>query len=1047
MRGVVRFTVAQTVLLNIVFVLLVGLGTAALMSVPVERYPGVQFGKCTIQAFYPGASPEEVQALVTRKIEEAIEDVDNIEYIRATSEREYSRILVKFIDDTDYDQGFDDLRLAVFSAQRELPATVDAPQLDNIETSDVYPVVTVNLRGDRKNRALVLMAEDLESQFRQIPGVRQVNLWGEYEPEFHILLAKDALIRHGITFDQVSKALQEANINLPAGDLTGPEGEWVMVVDERFRSRDQIAAVVVRHDASGDSIRVGDLLHDAYMTHREPNIMTSVNGDESVSLQIIKQPTGNALDIMSQVKQVLSAAEETLNKEGVEAVLTWDSTVEINDALFTLGWNLFIGVVLVSLLIWFFMGIRNAGLTVIGIPFAFLVTMIFLELTGNSLNEITLFSFVLISGIVVDDAIVVVENIYRHFQAGKKPVEAVVDGTAEVFLPVLSVTLTSIAAFLPMLLMTGYTGDFFAQIPKAVSFALAASVLECLFILPIHFLEFGPRPDRQSAKPPRDSLAPLRPWLTKFIHTGLRHRFLYLGAVALMVLITTFMAGASILGKMPILRVKFFPEDYNRYLVDIKTPPGTPLEATSSLLRSMSETLSGHGPAMTDSVVASAGYWINEDWNAEFGRNIGQLVVTLPPQRLRRFADYPTNDPLAHLAWVREALAGYQEEGLYLAVRPLQDGPPTGKDINVRTLSKDRDRAQDLAREIENFLQTDTDLNEEIIELNNHIGDTNQVFRFHVREDKAAEWGVSPAAVAGLTAAAVNGRYIGAFRERDEEMDIKLRIAGLDSPEDALAVPLIEHPQGAISLGDLNDTSISRESASLDRFQGLPSVALSANLREGSSLSPAVVVDRVRTFYRGIQDQYAGVTISFAGEFDDTRRSFASLGKAFVVSLFIIYLILATQFRSYVQPFLVLSAIPFAFIGVVLGIFLTRSLLTINSLIAMVGVAGIVVNDALVLIEFINKRYRETGDRLKAIHEASQIRLRPILLTTVTTTLAFLPMALGIPSYSIVWGSMASTFVTGLCTATFLTLVIIPILWDLIIRIQERIKARKRAAT
>ncbi|MGB5835049.1 MAG: efflux RND transporter permease subunit, partial [Thiohalocapsa sp.] len=297
-------------------------------------------------------------------------------------------------------------------------------------------------------------------------------------------------------------------------------------------------------------------------------------------------------------------------------------------------------------------------------------------------------------------------------------------------------------------------------------------------------------------------------------------------------------------------------------------------------------------------------------------------------------------------------------------------------------------------------------------------------------------------------AAVLDGRFIGDYRLSDAEVDIKLGIdpAFLSSPERALEIPLLEHPSGPVRLGDIVRPVPEIQPSELTRYRGNRSRSITANIRPGAPISAASVVAWARAHQLDLRERYPAASLIFGGEFEETQRSFQSLTQAFGLALILIYLILAAQFRSYLQPLIVLAAVVFSIIGVVFGKLVTQSLFTINSFIAVVGVTGVVVNDSLVLIDFINRLYRAGLSRADAIRQGLAIRLRPIVLTTLTTTLGLLPMALGVPRYSIVWGSMASTFVTGLATATLLTLFIVPVGWDLIAEAQERRVARRRAA-
>ncbi len=1054
MRALVRFTLAQHVLLNLVFTGLIVAGAYALLTSPVERYPVVNFGKVFITTYYPGASPQDVEALVTRKIEDAIEDVEDVEFVRASSHRERSRVVVKFVDDADYDALYDELRFKVLSVLGELPEDVDPPQFNMITVDDWLPVVSVNLAGDRGNRALTLMAEEMKVPLSQIPGVKEVKLQGEHTREFHVTLDPARMAARGVTFDQAAAALADANRILPAGDFTDPSGEYVVQVDERFRSREQVVKAIIRRDADGSFVTVGDVAADARLSYRDPHVISSVNGRDCVTLQIVKTAESNALDIAQEVDRVVEEFTPVLAREGVEPVLTQDSTTYIRDAMHTLGWNLVVGVTLVALVIWYFMGWRNAGLTVAGIPFSFLTTMVFMHATGNSLNEITLFSFVLVSGIIVDDAIVVVENIFRHVQEGKKLREAVIDGAAEVVVPVISATATTVAAFLPMLIMTGSTGEFFALIPKAVSFALAASLFECMFLVPIHFLDWGPRNGEAARRDELQENAGMRATRAvadRLVRFTTRHRIASSVAVMLLFAAAIVIMGLSVSGRARLVPVKFYPDDYHLYYVTLEGPAPTPIGEVSRRLKAVSRLVMEDGPGMARSAQAYAGFYVNEDYENIFGHNVGTVIVTLPVAEDQRFADYPVNDPAAHLERMRQRIAErFATDGFTVKLRPEKDGPPAGKDVNVRVVGADTERVSALAADIMEFIRASEDLGPNLEQVEDDRGRPNRIFRMEVRERRAAELGITAGQAAALAGAVLDGRYLGKYRVEDEEVDLKLLVdkASLAAPQDALRTPVLEHPEGPVRLDDVVRPRLFTEPGQLNRYEGQRSVTITANIKSGAPLSSPGAVKAIRDHYQAVRAKFPGAGIAFGGEFEDTRRSYTSLTYAFAIAVLLIYAILATQFQSYTQPAIILSSIVFSVIGIVYGKMLTQTLFTINSFIATVGVAGVVVNDAIVLVDFINARYRAGMPRREAILDAVRVRLRPILLTTVTTVLGLLPMAVGFPRYSLVWGTMASTFVTGLVTATVLNICVVPVQWELLMGAKERLarrKARKEA--
>ncbi|MCU7923983.1 MAG: efflux RND transporter permease subunit [Candidatus Thiodiazotropha sp. (ex Dulcina madagascariensis)] len=1045
MHEIVAFSLKQRVFYNLMFVVLIVVGFISLFALPAERYPNFGFGEVIISTVYPGASPVEVESLVTRKIEEALEKVDDVEWINSTSFSGRSNVRLKFVDDTDYDTLYNEVRFEVLNIISELPEGVDPPQLLNAKVQDWLPVISINLVGDHGNRALALMGEEIKTRLLRVPHVQQVDFSGKQTQEFHIYLDPRKLRELGVSFDQVAQVLTGANLSIPAGKYTNQSGEYLIKLDERYHSLEQVQNTVVRRDADGSLLRIEDLTTHLGMGYRDPIVIASVNGKPSLGLKVIKSDQGNAMEIRDQVMAVIDEFRPSLQAQGVEVVLTQDSTVYIKDGLTTLGMNMLVGIFLVSLIIWYFMGIRNAGLVTVGIPFSFMITMLIMYLTGNSLNEITLFSFVLVTGIVVDDAIVVTENIYRHVQEGKSLREAIINGTAEVAMPVISATMTTVAAFLPMLIMTGSTGQFFALVPKAVTFAIVASLVECLLILPIHYLDFGPRQQTAVTLLDRDNamMRVARMFTDWLLNLTLRFRLLSVMAVSLLFVVSVMIIALSASGKVPLIRIQFFPDDYKLYYVDVVGPSNIPIDEVNERVKRIAETVMEDGPGMAGAAAGLAGMYFNEDYEPVYGNNHGSVMVTMPAAEDQTF-----DSPLAHLERMREKLKPiYETDGYSLHVHPQNDGPPSGKDINVRIVGADVEAVSGLARELLAFMRQSSAIGPNLIGLNDDRGLPKRVFRLQVEQSRVAEFGLENSQVARLASSVLDGRYIGKFRHIDEEVDLKLRIdpQALKEPESALYIPVVEDAGRPVYLADLVSVQTYNEAGEIKRYQGQRAISLKADIREGAPTSTPAVVNAVREYYETIRDRYPGATVTFGGEHEDTQRSFESLAYAFIIAVLVMYVILATQFQSYLQPLIILSAIVFALIGVVFGKLVTQSLFTVNSFIAVIGVAGVVVNDALVLIDFINKRYRGGMSRREAIVEGVHIRLRPILLTTLTTSLGLLPMAIGFPSYSLVWGTMASTFVTGLATATALTLFIIPVLWDLLQGMQERLDARRRS--
>ena len=1073
MKAVVKLAIRQAVFFNVAFVILVVAGGFSVFTTPLENMPLVDMGEVFVQTVYFGASADDVEKLVTTKVEDALDGLENIEYVQSYSYRNFSSVKVKFIDDSDYEALYDDLRFRVLNIKDELPAGADEPGFLYIDTHAWMPVVVVNISGQMPQRSLKLYAEELRTRLVTIADVRNAQIEGEFEEEFHVAADPVKLRRYGVTFQQLADAIRSANTKIPTGRFRQNDTEFMLDAGRRFDSQQAVLNTIVRRDGDGNFIRVGDLVSSARLSHRDPTLIPSVNGENTIRVVITKEQSGNSVSISREVKQIARDFEALHSRDGLKIVFTNDSTIEINDSLKTLGGNLILGMSLVLGILWMSLGFRNAMLTAIGIPFSFLCTIIIMKATGVSLNTISLFAFVLVTGIMVDDAVIIVENIYRHFEMGKPVKLAVIDGTAEVMLPVISAALTTILAFLPMLLMTGTTGEFFSYIPKTVTFALIASLIEALFILPIHFLDWGPKkpPSGKSVAAADDPFHHLRSgafgllWrlYRRFLETLLDHKLITFAVLTVIFLSSLAVLVLSATGILPLIKVKFFPGNYFRYHVTVVNPVGTPIEQTDAVVRDLSRLIMSLGEGQAQSASGSAGFYEDQDYVRHTGSNFGQIVVTLPEQKYQRFPENPQNDPLKHLEYIRQKIKQHISDSYrdmrftpLLNVFEESDGPPTGKAVNIRVTGTDLESALAASEAILQFMRTEEELSDLIGVTNNRSGD-HRTFKFTPRQEAVYEYNLLPGDVTALVAGALYGVYVGDYRISDEEVDLLVRAArnenpgeigsdGFAVPTDVLDLPVIEDATGPILLRDLVDVTVGLDPNVRTRYNGKPTVTITADIRPGSPLSPVRVQNLVKRDFAESDSRFAGVSLSFGGEFESTSKSYRSLTFAFFIALLGIYLVLSSQFKDYIQPLIIISAVPFALIGVVIGLFVTRTEFTVGSFLAIVGLAGISVNDALLLIDFMNVRLREGRELRHAVIEACGARMRPVLITTITTTLGLLPMAIGIPNRSISWAPMATAFVAGLSSATVLTLLITPANYEMFEQFKTWLR-RKRANT
>ena len=1112
MKSLIRFGIEQGVLVNTVFVgLIIFSAVLAVPNISIDRYPNIQFGEVQVSTVYPGASPDEVERLVTDVIEESLRGMEQIEFVRSTSIERLSHIHVKFEDDTDYDRLYDELRFRVLGVQNQLPVVNGdrlLPVFDEQDVDEWLPVIQVNLVAKNKDtplsvRSLTLLAKDLRVRLQQIDGVKEVMLLGNDPEQFVIALDPERLEHHRVTMRDVVSALRSSGMAPPAGSVDTTEGERLIRVDTRYRSRQGILNTVIRRDGDGNLITVADIVD-----HRETGInsirgavFSSVNGLDTVACRVLKHNTANVIEIKEQIDNVVNEflhANETMN---VQAVMTLDSSIKIRDGLGVLVDSLMLSVIFVMLLLFLFMatvnrsitatglilgivaalivgtvqdgwvrGIaiavltifvfwscRTAVLTVSGIVFSFLVSLLIFYFAKQSINEISLLGFVIVSGIVVDDAIVVIENIQRHREEGQTLIAAVVDGAAEVFWPIVSATLTTIAAFLPMLLMTGSTGDFFALVPISVTSALGISLFECLFILPLHVVELerilgrdrtevGSKVESSEAPSDQKMMGRLSRKYDRMLRWTVGHPLTTIGVSVLLFFLAVLVLVAPYLGLPPILKLVFFPDDTSIVTVTVRMPPDTPLRQTDSTIRRIARDLISRGPEEVRNVDGSAGMIVDLTYNPVWSNQYGFLTVELPSRDQRSF-----RDPKEFISRLRSDLeAKFERDGIDIEVTAAQDGPPVGQPVNVRVTGIEDEAVLEMTEDLIQFLREKAKPGgslDGVIDLAHDRTLFSTVVSFTPTRQRVSLYGLRDQETQQFIADALDGAYVGDFRRVDSDIPIRVRLAKstVKDPLDLLSVPITNDSTGrVVRFNDIGKLTVMREPATLIKRDFQRTITITGNIREESRIGSANVVAVVSKWIKQNAANYPGVTIGFGGEAESTAKSYRSLFTAFAVSILLIYTILASQFRSYIQPFLIMSNIIFSFTGVVLAMAIfglaaqalpngwvrdERSYFTVQGFIAIVGLTGLVVNDAIVLINFINKRIEEGLSLNDAILTAGHQRMRPIVMTTATTIAGLLPMAIGIPDFSITWGPFATCFIAGLFVSTSMTLLVVPVLY------------------
>ena len=1035
-----KFSVDQAIFVNLLFLVFLAAGLVVYFLLPVDVYPDLSLDEAWIQTTYAGASPEIVEQDITEPIEKELKNIPGVARITSNSVANFSHIFVKFsedLDPIDYEAAFQEVRNRLDRVPA-LPSGAEEPLLTRLTVGELWPIVQVVIadEGYGDERVIREVTRNLARKLEDIPGISKIKEIGLRDREIHILVDKYALEQYQVSLSEVAGILTNSNRDLPGGTVQTSSEEFAVIAAGQPATPEEIGRTIIRQSPTGDHVYVDDIATIQEDYERRITISRYM-GKKCGFLYVAKKRHADSITVRNAVDEAIARYRETSLPQGVSVSLFADSTLMISSRLGVLKKNLGIGLVLVFCVLWMIIGVRNSILAVVGIPFSFLCAFIFMWFIDVSINAVSVFALVLISGMIVDDAIVVLENIYRHVQEGRPIREAVIEGTNQVILPVVTSALTTVAAFLPLLLMTGMIGRFFSIIPKTVTVTLLASLFECLVILPNHYLHWGPRrkkidsgaagfsPRGLSQSAPFSPLRRSGSWIARtlqfylqVVEQAMARRYLCLSVLAALAL-------CAYQGQRT-LAIELFPSDFPTLVTTYSVAPGASLEQTDEVSQKMMHVFGdlaekGYAKAYSSTV----GFQVTEDNELRFRPNLVQIITEL---RQRGNQDY---DPERVIDETRRRLSDFVRDNPQLNIENLtvwaiQDGPPIGKPVAIRIEHPDYEVAKQVAGRIEDRLRRMVG----VFDIGDNLDMGQRELRISLKEAEASEFGLTFADVFRTLAGANDGFIVGTFNDLAyaEDLDIRLKYQEqFRSNEDQLLNVNIKSPttQALLSLSQVAHLQYRQGYANHYRHNGKRAVLVTADVD-----STAINADRVNRIIMAdlaeLDARDDQLTIVAEGQFMETRESFRSLMWSGLVAVALMYLILAAQFNSYLQPLIVLSSLVFGTIGMVMGLVVNNYPLSVITGIAMVGLFGIMVNDAILLVSFINGERARGAPVHQAVIYACKIRLRPIMLTTVTTVIGLLPMAMGVGGYSKIWSPFATCICWGLTAATILILVMLP---------------------
>jgi len=1012
-RWIVRGAADNPVALNLLFAVVCLGGLLSWWRIPKEEFPQVSVDQVGAWVVWPGASPEDIEDLLLRPLEDAVDEVEGLDHSYGEAHEGYAQVTMEFVRGTDVDEARAAVDRAI-SGMDGLPEGAQTPYARTLRL--LVPITHVALTGDVRR---VDLAESIADELRGFSGVAEVAIYGAAERYIQVDLDPAATSARGLTPELVAGAIRMAAVGAPLGELSVDDQRVVARAGRAVATLADIEAVPLSV-GGGATLTVGDV---ARVEERweESSVSRYVNGAPAIVLQLRRADGADSLAVVDAVNPwVLERA--TSLPEGLGLVSFNDSARVVEDRINILASNAAVGLALVVACLVLFVGLRNALLVIWGMPVAVLGAVGLMYLFGVTVNVISTFALLLVTGIIVDDAVIIVENVQRHLERGLGRVEAALEGTSEVAGAVFASTLTTCLAFAPMAMLDGAVGQVMAIIPAVVIFSLGASLIEAFIVLPGHLAHYA---EERTDVGENAATRTLKRLYAPAVAAATSPRGRY-GAIAALLL--GFVAVGFVAANM---RTTLTTEGLPYYaLVNLDLPPGAEAEETRAALEVVEAHLRDEGGDLAVWYYGISGRQNDPQDFPRTGARYGQVKLGFHNQQavFERVPDY-----LESLRAAIGELPGVDSYG----IRIIEGGPPAGRDVDVRMRGRD---PESVAAASEALL---THLQERPGVLDPRTDATPGQLQLQVVVDPqaAARLGMREAQIVAAVRSALDGAVAMELPIQERAAEVRVALAGGAVDRSALEDLPITTPDGrVVRLRQVARLERSRGLETIRRVDGLRSVRLSGNVDAALS-TPELEKRALEEALEDIQRRWPGVAPFYGGVLADTEESFSQLPFVGSLAVVLIYAVLAIQFRSYAQPLIILSAIPLGVAGMVLGLASLGMELSFTAAIGGVGLVGIVVNDSLVLVEFINRARREGAEVREAVTQASLTRLRPILITTVTTVLGLGPLALGIAGEEPLLAPMAVAISFGLAFATALTLIAVPALY-LVIDDARRLGAR-----
>jgi HAE1 family hydrophobic/amphiphilic exporter-1 len=1008
-----------------IFIGVMVFGLYSLINLPVDLYPDIEYPAITVITTYNGANASDIETNVTRPIEEVLNSVDNLKEISSVSRDNSSVVSLEFEYETDLSEAANDIRESLAFIEDFLPEGADKPTVFKFNTS-MMPILFFSVTADESYEGIYeLLEERLMNPLNRVEGIASIYLTGTPRREIEIQVDPHKMEAHNLTVEQIGNVLQIENLNMPTGNIKMGKMKYPVRVEGEFEQSYQIKDIVLGN-MNGQTIYLKDVatVKDSIA---EMTIDERVNGKRSVSMMVMKQSGANTVNIAQKVNEEIKVLQKNLPPD-IEILTIFDSSEFITDSINNLAETLLFAFFFVILVVLFFLGRWRATFIIaLTIPIALIVSFIYLHLTDNTLNIISLSSLAIAIGMVVDDAIVVLENISKHIDRGSSPREAAIYATNEVWLAVIVTTLTVVAVFFPMTMIGGLTGVMFRQLGWIVTITVVTSTVAAITLTPMlssKLLKLQRKKPSVTRRAYDNSIRPvldgLDNWYGRTLKWAIHHK--------LFVTITAFVIFFASIMLMSQIGAEFIPQsDEGRLTMSVELVPGTRLEETSKIAREIDGIIAeGYPEVVVNS--ASAGSEENAGIAAIFmstGSNIINYSLSLTDASERERSVWDVAEAL------RQDLSQIPEIKTF-NVTMDDGGGMGGNNVDVEIYGYDLEKTTLLANKISEKVKTIEGARDVTISRE----EAKPQLKVELDREKIAKAGLNTAMVSSALRNRIDGLTATRFREFGDEYDVTVRFKEeyRNSITDIENIAISNAMGKLIRVGEIGEVVEYWAPPNIERKSRERVITVSTKPYKTSLGELAGEIQNVIDE----TDIPREMMVEVGGAYEDQQESFMDLSLLLLLSLVLVFIVMASQFESFKMPFIIMFSIPFAFTGVMLALFITNTTLSVIAGLGAIMLIGIVVKNAVVLVDYINLMRDRGYDLDTAIVESGKARLRPVLMTAFTTILGMLPLAIGIGEGSEIWSPMGISVIGGLIFSTIITMVIVPVIYRAFTKSGER---------